>query len=295
METTDTLSEHDKLAHYLRLRYVEQTVTANKYKAELKAAAAAGSPLTPMLVAKFGYVFMQDDATDLPIWPAPHHWAWLQLLCNTSIKRLLIIAPPESAKTTWVSAYIACSMGLAPVRPRILAAVAGVVAEKRSVSIRSLVTSPLFEEVFPNVAKEQRMKWSSTEWSLYDRRDGWVHRLHPTLFSVGQGGSITGARAWEAIADDLLDYDSTRTAHQRELSWQWFQNSFMTRLMSRVGRAIVIGTAWHHNDLYKKLEATGEWVVARVPLLSPSKDVRMTIYYPPDVEHKMGEAVSTAS
>ena len=42
---------------------------------------------TPEIVAKFAYLHMQTEE-GVKIYPAPHHWLWLELLCDFSIKKL---------------------------------------------------------------------------------------------------------------------------------------------------------------------------------------------------------------
>lgn len=86
--------------------------------------------LTPNVVAAYAYVHLVDD-NGIPLQPAAHHWLWLDLLCDTNIKKLLIIGPPESAKTTWaVSAYLGCKIGFYPEQSFILGSSSGPIASK---------------------------------------------------------------------------------------------------------------------------------------------------------------------
>lgn len=237
--------------------------------------------MTPGIVADFAYLHIQDEETGAPIEPAAHHWLWLQLMCNRDTRRLLIIAPPESAKTTWVvQAYLGCSIGFWPEWPRLIAAVSGPVAEKRGLALRTMVEGDEWRKTFPGVARAAGMKWEQLEWSLAPDGQARPGRLHPTVSACGTGGSVIGARAREAVADDLLDFDNTRTAHQRNLVDTWLHNSFLSRLLARVGRAIVIGTVWHHDDSYARIKGLGNWVVCHVPLLSEGEEVYANLWYP---------------
>jgi len=97
------------------------------------------------------------------------------------------------------------------------------------------------------------MPWTRTEWSVAPQ--GGLSppgRIHPTLF-VGVQGDVIGNRVRLAVGDDIFDHENTRTAHQREIVHDWFHKSFLRRRMSRVGRSIVIGTAWHHDDTYARM------------------------------------------
>jgi hypothetical protein len=250
--------------------------------------------VTATAVADFAYLHITDDY-GLPIEPAAHHWLWLQLMCNEEIKKLLIIAPPESAKTTWLLAYMATHIAFYPEWPRIMAAVSGEVAIKRSQSLRLLMESAEFQVTFPDVQRAAGLKWTQEEWSVAPDGRPRPGRIHPTLFATGVGGGIIGSRARLAVGDDVLDNENTRTAHQRDLVNHWLHNSFLSRRMSRVGRSIVIGTAWHHDDSYARMRAAGDWVVCHVPLLSEETAVFANVFYPETYKGpKLGAAVAQA-
>ncbi len=240
--------------------------------------------LTAETVANFAFLTVQDDVSLQPITPAAHHWLWLELLTDLAIKRLLIISPPESAKTTWLISYLACSIGFAPEDPRILSSVSGDVAEKRSISVRNVIESDVFKEIFPGVKRAKGMPYNQEEWSVALDGRPRPGRLHPTLFAAGTGGTVIGSRAKEAVCDDLLDFDSTRTKHQRDLVHIWLHNSFFSRVMARVGRITVIGTSWHHDDAYSRMRGDGDFVVCHLPILSESEQVYANLYYPLNTE-----------
>ena len=280
------------MERYLSLLMEQERRERETVRGRLAAALADGR-LTPDVVADFAWLHINDDF-NVPIRPAAHHWLWLHLMCNEDIKKLLIIAPPESAKTTWLLAYLGTHVALYPEWPRIMAAVSGEVAAKRSQSLRLLMESEEFAAVFPDVKRAAGMKWTREEWSVAPHggipRPG---RLHPTMFAVGVGGSVIGSRARLAVGDDVLDLDNTRTAHQRELVHTWFHSSFLSRRMARVGRAIVIGNAWHHDDTYSRMRKTGDWVVCRIPLLAEGTAVYADLFYPENYKgERLGESVS---
>ena len=84
------------------------------------------------------------------------------------------------------------------------------------------------------------------------------------------------------IADDILDYDNTRTQHQRNVVDTWFHTSLLPRLMAQTGRAIVIGNTYHHSDTIALLRRSEGWVSCHIPLLSESEEVVASITYPSD-------------
>lgn len=242
---------------------------------------ASGDWPDPQVVAAFAFLHMATD-DGIPITPAPHHRLWLRLMCNPSIRRLLIVGTPESAKTTWVLAYAACHIGFYPERPVIIAAVSGPVAEKRSLALRNIIESPAFQETFPGMRPAVGMPWTATEWSVAENGVPHAGRLHPTVSSYGTGGSITGSRANLLIADDILDYDNTRTQHQRNVVDNWFHTSLLSRLMAQSGHAIVIGNAHHHDDTIARLRGSEGWATCHIPLLTDDDHVTAHITYPDD-------------
>ena len=255
--------------------------------------------LSPVTVAAYAALNLTDD-DGIPITPAPHHWLWLRLLCDERIKQLLIIAPPESAKTTWtISAYLGCRIGFYPEQSIIIGSVSGPVAEKRSLNLRSAIESAEWQQTFEGtlpVKSRRGLLWGSTEWSVAPNGEPRPGRLHPTVSAYGTGGSVIGSRADLVVADDLLDFDNSRTAHQRELVETWMHTSLLSRRKSGTGRVVVIGTAWHHADVYSKARRDGGWVVCHIPLLSESNQVFANISYPDNWPYEtMGEPVGAAA
>lgn len=254
--------------------------------------------LTPETVAAYAVLNISDD-DGLPITPAAHHWLWLRLLCDERIKKLLIIAPPESAKTTWtISAYLGCRLGFWPEQSVIIGSTSGPVAEKRSMTLRTAVESTEWQNTFPGILPvrvSDGFKWTTTEWSLAQDGKPRAGRLHPTVAAYGTNGPVIGSRSDVFVADDLLDFENSRTAHQRGLVETWLHTSMLSRRKAQIGRIIMIGTAWHFDDIYSKAKREGGWVVCHVPLLSEADQVFATISYPDNWKYEtLGEPIGNA-
>ncbi len=259
-------------------------------------AAIQSQTLTPDAVAAFAALFLTTDDGN-PMLPAAHHRLWLHFLCDDRVKRLLLIAPPEAAKTTWaISAYVGAYTTIYPERSVIIGSASGPIAEKRSLSLRLTAMSPAYHQAFPHVQPARGMTWSATEWSLAPHGIPHPGRLHPTVSAFGTGGPVIGSRADFVIADDLLDFENSRTAHQRALVEQWMHRSLLSRRKAKTGRAVVIGTAWHHDDVYARLRTQGDWIVVHLPLLSDGPNVAATILYPDSwIYERLGEPVARAT
>lgn len=256
--------------------------------------AKARGVITPDVVADFAKLHMRT-ADGRAIAPAAHHVLWLHLMCDPAIRRLLIVGTPESAKTTWALAYAGCHIGFFPEQPLIIAAVSGPVAETRSIALRNLVESDEFAQTFPTVRPAAGMLWTTTKWSVAEEGRPHAGRLHPTVSAYGTGGSVTGSRAQLLIADDILDYDNTRTQHQRGLVNDWLHTSLLSRVNARTGIVRMISNAWHHDDAVARLRRSEGWVVCHTPLLSEGPEVLATITYPDDFAGRLiGEPAGAA-
>ena len=267
-------------------------------QAELRAIvrrATTDRRMTPDVVAAYARLLLRTDDGE-PIEPAPHHALWLELLCDDSIGRLLILAPPDSAKTTWiVSAWLGCYVAMFPERAAILASAATSIAVKRSTSLRTTAETPDWRAAFPGVLPARGMPQHAASWSLAPNGRPSPGRLHPTVSAYGTGGAIVGARADLIVADDLLDFENTRTAHQRETVYQWVHNSLLSRLKAGVGRAVVIGTPWHPDDAYGEFQKMGDFVVCKTPLLHDGPDVYAEVVYPDNWPGRMlGDPIGDA-
>lgn len=247
----------------------------------------------------YAALHLQTDRGE-PIRPAAHHLVWLHLLCDQRIRKLVIIAPPESAKTTWaISAYLGCRIGIFPEQNVIIGSATADIATARSMSVRAMVDSETWRETFPNVlpvsAQEGGLRWGTSHWSVAPDGLPFPGRLHPTIAAYGTGGTVEGGRADEVVGDDLLSRSVSQSPTERRKVEDWAHASFLSRRKAQVGRAVMIGTSQHPDDYLSHIRTAGDWVVCHMPLLSEGPDVYATISYPDDVDwDRLGEPVGGA-
>jgi len=79
----------------------------------------------------------------------------------------------------------------------------------------------------------------------------------PTITAFGVGGSLPTWHFDLIIADDLHDLWNSRTPGQRQVVWDWLQSTVVPTLMPN-GELHIIGTRWHPDDVYGRLEAISE-------------------------------------
>ena len=196
--------------------------------------------------------------------PARHHVPWLQILADESVRRFLIIAPPDHAKTTWVGIiYPAWKLGRNPTRHFAFIANTATQAHDPSKEIRQTIwANERYHEVFPNVRPDHIRGWAKEKWFVQRRTPG---DKNPTFLASGIFGPILGVRIDELLFDDICDQENTATAHQREKSREWVKATAMTRIVPG-GRVGAIMTRWHEKDIGAWFAEQG-WLIIHMPMV----------------------------
>jgi predicted phage terminase large subunit-like protein len=179
--------------------------------------------------------------------PALHH----RLLCdsldkvfNGEIKRLMVLMPPGSAKSTYATvrfpAYVMGRWDSEGVKKSIISGSYGQdLASSFGRKVRNLVRTPEYKSIFPATELSQDSQ-SKSEW---ETAQGCNYK------SVGCGAGITGRRSDLGVIDDPIrgrkDADSPTV---RDSVWNWYKSDFLTRLKPK-SPEILIQTRWHEDDL----------------------------------------------
>lgn len=175
---------------------------------------------------------------------AKHHRAVakvLEAIINEEVEYTFVILtmPPRHGKSEQVSRKLpAWLMGRFPHQHGVVATYNDDFAADFGKDVRTIVKTPQFRQVFPNVSL---VRGGSASDKLITTAGGkWAF--------VGRGGSLTGQGAHVLILDDLIK-DAKEASSQaiRDQAWDWFTKVAMTR---RMGRKIVIMTftRWHSDD-----------------------------------------------
>jgi predicted phage terminase large subunit-like protein len=181
------------------------------------------------------------------------------------VKRLAICVPPRHGKTVTGSQFFpAWALGRRPERHVLLASYSAELAEDNGRKVRNLIADGRHGGIFP----ESKLAADSSA----------AHRFNTTegggLIAVGRGGSATGFGADIAIVDDPLKdrAEASSEAIRKELH-EWFSFVVLTRLTPD-GRAVVISSRWHEDDLVGRLvrEQPGVWDVVSLPALAEAND-----------------------
>lgn len=212
----------------------------------------AGRDLAPFIEFVFGFRLGE------------HHRRW----CGAVEKhdRVVVLAPVEHGKSSCLSiAFPLFVLGRNPDARIAIISETATQASRFLVAIREHIErNERLHLVFPALKRSPsvRAKWSDSE-IVIERP---TTSKDPSIVAIGVLGPLLGARLDVAILDDVLSFESTFTAAQREKSIAWFRSTLVGRMVAG-GKVIAAGTAWHREDLLHTLEASGEYKTIRDPAI----------------------------
>jgi hypothetical protein len=208
--------------------------------------------------ASFCEFVLRDESTGAPLQLSEMHREWCDLL--TTRDRLQLLAHVESGKSNLITiGWTLWCLGRNPnLRVCLISNTSGQ-GEKllRSVA-KHIERNAELHAVFPHLRPAQ--PWNNTAIAV----ERSVVSKDPSVFATGLHGALLGARIDLLIADDVLDFESTRTDTGRTTARDWLVSTAFSRLTARA-QAIVVCTPWHREDLHARLEEQG-WPTARFPV-----------------------------
>jgi len=153
--------------------------------------------------------------------------------------RLMIMAPPGAAKSTFTSVVAPTwIMGAIPRSKLILASYASELAERQSRKARQIARSQRFNTLFDTAIPTDNR--AADEWGLTNGS---------TFMCGGILSGLTGNRATVAIADDLIKgRNEAESETLRKRTWEAYRDDLRSRLVSG-GSLILMNTRWHMEDV----------------------------------------------
>ena len=197
--------------------------------------------------------------------PAAHHrflLGNLDELTQGTIKRLLVLMPPGSAKSTYASIIFPVWWFMQHPRSSVIAAShTAALVEHFSRHIQSLIGEYRHKIGFDlRIGDRSKSNWQTSAGGEY--------------FAVGIRGAITGRRADLVIIDDpVKSMGEADSATHRQHIWDWYTAELLTRLKPDARIAVVM-TRWHEQDLGGQLitRGGGDWRVLRLPAIAEDHD-----------------------
>jgi len=124
--------------------------------------------------------------------PTSFQLEWSDALMNSRNRRLVIVAPPESGKSSWLAAFCAWAIGNDPSFHIGYIANTFRQAARQSVAVReTLRSNERYRQLFPNIELDELRGTSETEWFVKRPDAG---DKDATFQVSGYGGPTLGAR-----------------------------------------------------------------------------------------------------
>jgi len=178
------------------------------------------------------------------------HRAWVRWLSDQP--QGVLLAPRDHGKTMTVTVIEAAHRVLQDRDLRVLVCSGSrEQAVRMGRAIRRLLESVPVRTVFGDVRGE---KWTDTELLLSGSA---LSEKEASITMISAGGSITSGHYDLVILDDIIDFENTRTQPQRDKTFDWFRFTLLP-VCSR-GQLWIIGTRYHWDDLYGRLQDSKNW------------------------------------
>lgn len=228
---------------------------------------------------------MADYVLGLP--PAAHHRIIMDAIQDPSRKRLCIVAPPGTAKSTLVSLELVLyEMGKNPNSSIIMLSSAFSQVEKWGTQLRPILegTGPAgqrYKEIFPEVEPDLA-NWTKEKLYLSNRTEPIPY---PNLMLAGMGSkAILGTRADLIILDDVTSPQQAKSPAELAKQRQDLGETVMSRLYTD-GRVIAIMTRWHSNDLVPTLVNKYNFELIHMPAMVEDDPRGCYVDFVPSLAH----------
>lgn len=220
--------------------------------------------------------------------PARHHRQWIaEVLANL---RVGIVAPPESAKTTWVTkTLVAWWIGKHPLSTNGICSAADKASQKMAAAIADTIElNPRWRLVFPHVRPDKVRGWSSEGYHVIDTSmdaGEWARQrygtLDATLTAAGVGSSIwNGVRITGIFAfDDMHDRRSKTQQQTNDDTVDFFNDTALPRATAEAHVAVV-QTRWNQKDVIAKIKTLRSFRVFEHPAIIKVEGQPDVSYWP---------------
>lgn len=217
--------------------------------------------------------------------PPPHMMKWVETLLTN--RRVNIIAPRGSAKTTYAVFTLAWLIGKNPYDTHFIGSVSAKQAEDRLEMVREIIdTNVRFRNVFPQIHVDSKRTNNKSEFTVWSDANGddyasyrtkvgfYGDQKNPTVFACGIGSSALIGRRISGLCliDDIHSEANSATPALRQKVTDWFNRTLMGCLKEKA-RVLVICTRWGMDDHSGRLavlkDANGDliWVTIDIPAI----------------------------
>jgi predicted phage terminase large subunit-like protein len=196
----------------------------------------------------------------------------LDALTDGTINRLMVLAPPRHGKSELASRrFPAYYLGRFPDNEVMQLTYAADLASAMNRDVQRIIDSPTYGRVFPGTRlaakgahhQQHRAKRTDDLFEVVGRKG--------RLRSTGILGGITGMGFHLGVADDLYkNAEEALSITIRQKVMEEWRSSFLTRQYPDAA-ILLIGTHWHHDDIYGVLSREEDWEILTFPALSEGR------------------------
>lgn len=196
----------------------------------------------------------------------------LQKLIDSKDKKgILISLPPQHGKSLLCAIlFVAFLAGINPDGKMVIASYSAALSRRNNIEAQKIISSERYQELFPNIkiGQGKNRRANSNEFSISGYDGG--------LRGVGVSGSLTGftvsPNSIAVLDDPYRDMTSAYSEKINEKTWQWYNDTFKTRL-SNTSKQVIIHTRWTDNDIIGRLlksEEIDDFDVLTIPAIRES-------------------------
>ncbi len=184
----------------------------------------------------------------------------LEALTCGETRRLMLLMPPGSAKSTYASLlFPAWWLARHPTTSIITASHTARLAEHFGRGVRALLSEH-------SARLDVTLRHDARAAGRFLMEGGGEY------FAIGVHGAVTGRRADLALIDDpIRSRMDAESPVARERLWNWYRTELVTRLKPNA-KTVLVMTRWHKDDLAGRLIQQGGWTVLRLPAFAESFD-----------------------
>lgn len=207
---------------------------------------------------------LRDERDGKRIKQAPMHKRWHEILDQHD--RVIFWSHVEGGKSTQLAVgRVLWELGRNPnLRVAVISNTSDMARKITRQIGQYIEKSAELHDVFPHLVPtdDPNLTWKAQ--SLTIKRP--VTTRDPSVQAAGVHGNIQGSRIDYLVIDDVLDYENTRTPGPREDLFGWIKSIVIPRLTEHA-RVIIVGNAWHPDDLMHRLERDPHYKAFRFPVI----------------------------